>query len=540
MKKNYLIILTLGFIFLSIDVNALASGDSLKYANWQNKDPKLDKTWGISTDLAYAELIKEKESKTVIVAVIDNGVDINHEDLKDNIWVNEDEIPGNGIDDDNNGFIDDIHGWNFLGNAEGKNIDEAPFEVTRLYREFKLKVDSIPDDSLKKLPGFDYKLYKKVKSSYTKKITETEQQKAYFEGITEHYSRFDSILSLQFGKENYTINELKKLKVVKKSSADTAKRYMTWIKKLGVEKKDIVEYEEHFKNQLKYHYNPEFNSREIIGGDEYSLDYRSYGNNDVAGPNPDHGTMVSGIIAATRNNNIGINGVADNVKIMVLRAVPDGDEWDKDVANSISYAIENGAEIINMSFGKEFSPQKNFVDEAIKIADEKNVLLVHAAGNDSENNDRVFNYPRNYNNNDKKLINNWLTIGATAKEKRKKEFVASFSNYGKKSVDIFAPGHKILTCSPGNKYDIASGTSFSAPMVSGAAALIKSYYPTLTSAEIKEIILESSDIKDCNVVLPGTGGKNKEIVKFSNLSSTGGLLNVYKALQLAETKSATK
>ncbi len=517
-------------------VIASASNDSIKLVNWQNKDPKADKAWGISTEKAYSELLQGKESKTVIVAVIDNGIDINHEDLKDVIWVNEDEIPGNGIDDDNNGYIDDIHGWNFLGNSSGENIDGAPLEVTRLYKKYNTIYENLPADSLMDADPENYQKYLKVKTTYLKELTEIEQGKAYFDGITASYSRYDSILTNIFNKDNYSLNELKKLKVEKKSIVDTAKSYMILLRSNGISKSSLKEVEDYFNSRLNYHYNLEYNSRGIIGDDEWIWNTEIYGNNDVAGKNPDHGTSVAGIIAANRKNQIGMKGVADNVKIMCIRAVPDGDEWDKDVANSIKYAIDNGADIINMSFGKAFSPQQEMVENVLKQAAEKDILLVHAAGNDAENNDVVFNFPRKYSSTGDVIMNNWLSVGASSIKKSKKDFVASFSNYGKTTVDIFAPGVNILSCTPNNGYDFADGTSFSAPMVTGAAALIKSYYPSLTSSEIKELILEASGTNDIKVKLPGTKRKDKVFIPFKNLSVTGGLLNVYKALELAEQK----
>lgn len=540
MNSKVKLFLYVAFLITPVTIWAINPEDSVKYINWQNLDPKQNKTWGIGSDKAYEELLKGKTSKTVIVAVIDNGVDINHEDLKNNIWINEDEIPGNGIDDDNNGYIDDVNGWNFLGNQNGENVNYAPLEVTRLYSQYLKTYGELNDDTVKKYNPENFNYYKKVTDTYLEKSMEVEQQKMGFDKFIELYNRYDSIAAKALGKEKYTDKELKKLKVVKKSSADTAKKFILRFHKRGLTQSTIDEANKYFTSRVAYHYNADFCSRTIIGDNATIWSDTAYGNNNVAGEHPDHGTMVSGIIAANRHNNLGIKGVADNVKIMAIRTVPDGDEWDKDVAKAIQYAIDNGAEIINMSFGKSFSPQKEFVDKVVKMADEHNVLLVHAAGNDSENIDVESNFPNQFSADSTVLTKNWLTIGSTSKDKKKKLFVSDYSNYGKKSVDIFAPGENIITCTPGNKYDIASGTSFSAPMFSGAAALIKSYYPILKASDIKEILLQSSACEDITVVLPGTTGKQKQLVKFSSLSVTGGLLNVYSALQLAEQRSQTK
>jgi subtilisin family serine protease len=538
-RTTTLIALSLFSVFL---LKAADSDDSLKVVNWQNLDPNEDKFWGVRTEKAYQDLLHGKTSTPVIVAVIDGGVDIEHEELKDFIWKNEDEIPDNGIDDDNNGYIDDIHGWNFLGNKDGEYIDEATLEVTRLYRKFSEIAGDKSEGELKNLDGFDYDYYKKVKNEYTSKTKEYSFMKASYLGFKKVYLKNDSLVASAIGKKDYTDKELKALKVEKNTAIDSAQKFLIKIKKAGFKISDLDEALKHVSSRLDYHFNTEHNARSIVGDDVSVWDDASYGNNNVSAATPTHGTMCSSLIGANRNNNIGIKGVADNVIIMPIRTVPDGDEWDKDVAKSIEYAIKNGAQIVNMSFGKSFSPEKEFIDKVIKLADEHDVLLIHASGNDSKNIDFEDNFPNNFSDNkkEKPIINNWITVGATAKARKKKEFVARFSNYGSNVVDIFAPGHEILAATPGNKYESASGTSFAAPMVSGAAALIKSYYPEFSASEIKSILLESSNKKDSKVLVPGTGGKYKKIVPFSTLSDSGGILDVYSALQLAEKRSKTK
>lgn len=538
MKKMKIKLTIVCLLFVPYLLQAGNPDDSLKSANWQNMDPKVDKLWGTRTDKAYKELLNGKESKTVIVAVIDNGVDISHEDLKDLIWVNEDEIPDNGIDDDKNGYIDDVNGWNFLGNADGENIDKATLEMTRLYKIYNdLKEDST--DELKIPKKIDESYFEKAEETFIEKNGEYVMRKASYTKFKNDFIRYDSILSELTGTENYSLKQVKKLKFEKRTTADSAKRFITEFKKQGYSLEMLESGIKYFNSRLDYHFNIEFESRSIIGDNVWKWSDIVYGNNNISAASPDHGTMVSSIIGANRNNNIGVKGIADNIVIMPIRTVPDGDEWDKDVAKAIEYAIKNGAEIVNMSFGKSFSPQKEFVDKIAKMADEYDVLLIHAAGNDSKNIDIYDNFPNKHLGNDK-VVDNWITVGASSRCRKKKEFIASFSNYGKKNVDLFAPGHNLLMCAPGNKYKTASGTSFAAPMVSGAAALLRSYYPKLTASEIKEILLESSDKKDSKVLLPGTSGKNKQFVPFSSLSLSGGLLDVYNAILLAEEKSKAK
>jgi len=273
---------------------------------------------------------------------------------------------------------------------------------------------------------------------------------------------------------------------------------------------------------------------EIVGDNVNDINDRFYGNNDVMGQFGFHGTHVSGIIGALRKNGVGMDGVADNVKVMLVKAVPDGDERDKDVALAIRYAVDNGARIINMSFGKSFSPHKDWVDDAIRYADSKGVLLVHAAGNDGNNNDSTDNFP-NPDFADNTHPSNFITVGASSNGKTGPK-IAGFSNYGKKSVDLFAPGVQIYSTVPGgNKYGSASGTSMAAPVVAGVAALVLSYYPELTAKQLKEVLEKSaSPLPDGtkNVSKPNTPGVQ---VPFADLSITGGLVNAYSALQLAET-----
>lgn len=537
MRKNKITILLAALMMQAFSVYALDKGDSLKQANWQNLDPTIDKVMGISTEKAYAELLRGKQSKTVIVAVIDGGVDTTHEDLRSILWVNEKEIPNNGIDDDNNGYIDDNHGWNFIGNGQGENIHHATLELTRLYALYQELYAGMNQDSLLASEADSLKQYKKVITDFEAKKSEADANYQYVTKIASDFVRYDSILRVLTGKENYTEKEIKALKLEKKSLADSARRFITMASKQGINQERIDKYSEYLQNRIDYHYNPDFKAREVIGDDEQQWLTSQYGNNDVMGEEPGHGTMVSGAIAAVRNNNIGVNGIADNVRIMAIRTVPDGDEWDKDVAASIKYAIDNGAEIINMSFGKSYSPQKHFVDSIVKLADAANVLLVHAAGNDNNNIDIEDNFPNRYSSGAELLANNYITVGASAISAKKNNLVAGFSNYGKKQVDLFAPGHDLLLCAPGDKYEVASGTSFAAPVVSGVAALIKSYYPMLTAAQVKEIILKSAVTNDYDVKLPGTTGKKVTIVPFKDLSLTGGVVNVYEALKLAETVS---
>jgi cell wall-associated protease len=289
----------------------------------------------------------------------------------------------------------------------------------------------------------------------------------------------------------------------------------------------------HFRDELAYHLNVDFDPRPIVGDDYNNPDQHNYGNNDVEGPDAEHGTHVSGIIGAVRHNGLGMDGVANDVQIMVLRVVPDGDERDKDVANGIRYAADHGAKVINMSFGKPYSKNKRVVDEAVKYAMSKDVLLVHAAGNDGEDLDDSSNVdvPSPYYADGSGVAGAWITVGATTWVDDT-SLVAGFSNYGKTRVDVFAPGAQIYSSVPGSKYTFLSGTSMATPVVTGLAALIREYYPKLTATDVKEIIMRSV-VKPGHPVVIGKDDTRK-VVDLADISVSGGIVNAYQALQMAE------
>ena len=420
--------------------------------NWYNGEGA-----GMQTDKAYG-LLKKKTSQPVIVAVIDSGVDIEHEDLQGKIWVNTKEIPKNGIDDDKNGYIDDVHGWNFLGNAQGENLDAARLEKTRILAKLMQKYDGIDPATI----AFDeeFTLYETVKYE-----------------VEDELANFD--------------------------------QYMPMLES-GQFDKETIKY---ILDQVKFNLNVDYDDRSLIGDNVDDFNDKNYGNGDVEGPDALHGTHVSGIICAVRGNGKGGDGVADNVKIMSLRAVPNGDEQDKDIALAIRYAVDNGAQVINMSFGKSYSPHQMEVFEAFEYADSKGVLCVHAAGNDAKDVDFEPNYPTSFYSFQEAPLDHFLTIGASTKDKE--NLVASFSNFGQTRVDIFAPGFEIYNTVPQSEYKNLQGTSMAAPMVSGVAALLKSYFPSLTMLEIKYLMFSSS-------------------IKYNELNplcTTGGVVNVYKAVK---------
>ncbi len=532
---------------LSAGFQAFAQKSSTP-AGWHLLDKGTDGYHGISLEKAY-KLFKDKNPVTVIVGVIDGGTDTTHEDLKEVLWRNNREIPGNGKDDDGNGYVDDYWGWNFLGNAKGENIGKENIEAIRLYHVMKDDFENKPIDtaSLSDEQREQYTIWRKIEE----KLNVSPEDRMNFRlikatAISLH--KQDSVLQELIGKKEFTLEELEKAVPV----TDLAKRakfnFLRTAQLLEFEPdKTNIEIFEDLDGYLGMQEmlmtakeKPLNNYRSIIGDNPADINDRFYGNSDVMATDAKHGTHVAGIIAALRHNGKGGDGVANNVKILTVRAVPDGDEYDKDVALAIRYAVDNGAKVINMSFGKEFSPNKTFVDAAIRYAGEKDVLLVHAAGNDSKNIDRGDNFPTALLGNNTRA-DHMITVGASGDSSIKSGMIAPFTNYGKSTVHVLAPGVKIYNTVPtGNRYAYLEGTSMAAPVVSGIAALIRGYYPQLSAAEVKKILMESADRSLTNEKFDEPGAEKGEQIAMADLCASGGIVNAYQALLLAEKVASEK
>jgi subtilisin family serine protease len=521
---------------LTLSTLVLCSQTNKRPDNWINLDPGVDSINGVGSNRAYQELLKNKKSKTIIVGVLDSGVDFEHEDLKNVMWTNPGEIANNGIDDDKNGYIDDIHGWNFIGGKDGKNVSDDNLEMTRLIRKLKSKYEGKTEIDFKnKEEKVELKLYEEIKAEYSK-------TKAQFDGgynqlkfLIEGFEMLTKKINSDQGKSQITSIELEKFNPANKNDSTIKTVALSMVKRSGSNLEETIgglkAAFEQYKSYVECGLNEAFDPRSIVGDDYSNSNERYYGNNDCNGPDSFHGTHVAGIIAASRNNGIGMDGIAADVKIMAVRCVPAGDERDKDVANAIRYAVDNGAKILNMSFGKRFSWDKKVVDDAVKYAEKKGVLLIHAAGNDNADIDIVNHYPcKKFENNSK--AENFMDIGALS-WKRETKIVAPFSNYGKNTVDVFAPGVEIYSTVPKNGYKDASGTSMAAPVTAGVAAVLKSYYPNLSPKLLKKILIESSlkNYKNKKVIKPGT---KDELIEFEELGKNGGIINLYEAIKLAE------
>ena len=511
---------------------------------WHLLDPAKDSISGIGLQKTY-DLLKGKPYKPVIVAVIDSGIDTTHEDLKKVLWHNTREIPGNGIDDDRNGYTDDYYGWNFLGNKNGQNLRKELGEGTRVYYRFKEKFDGKPIDTNTLSTDEKWQYYEWTKAAAQMTIDpEEKMQVQMLDVICKSLKKNDLIIRSEMNKEEYTPGELEQFEPESTKGKQAKMGYITCLKMLSTDEEqtnitlitELEEYVEGKKRSLESKLAPPPDYRaQVIGDDYYNINDRFYGNPDVMGPDALHGTHVSGIIAADRNNNTGIDGVADHAQIMMIRAVPDGDEYDKDVALAIKYAVDNGAKVINMSFGKSFSPEKKWVDEAILYAASKDVLIVHAAGNESNNVDSTDNFPNPNLRTFKTKAENFITVGASGDPRiGKGDRIAYFTNYGKQSVDVFAPGVKIYsTVTGGNAYGFHDGTSMAAPVVSGLAAIIRAYYPALSAKQVKYAIEQSAFAGSSDELV--NKPETQALVPMRELSKTGGVVNAYTALQVAAT-----
>ncbi len=519
------------FSLLIAGLTLSSSAQTTAPNGWHLTDPKTTGYYGISLDKAY-QFLKGKKSTPVIVAVIDSGIDTLHEDLRAVLWNNPKEIPGNGKDDDGNGYVDDVHGWNFLGGRDGRNVGKDNLEAARVYHRYKAKFDGVKDPSTLGKDDQDlYTMWVHAQEDVMHDVNPTEL--LFMKKLYPSIQSGDSAIAHDLGKKVYTIKEVQGYTPTT-TDAKALKGILLNIAAGNNNNFDITNKQvlDDFDAQISKGDaldTPPTNYRgDITKDNEEDLNDHNYGNNDVMAIGADHGTHVSGIIAADRTNKKGINGIADNVRIMMVRAVPDGDEHDKDIALAIRYAADNGAKVVNMSFGKGVSPYKPWVDDAVKYASSKGVLLVHAAGNDAADVDTAWNFPTPGFKGSGRATN-WITVGASGAEKNK--LVANFSNYGKEEVDVFAPGVNIYSSIPGgNTYANFSGTSMASPVVAGVAALILEYYPKLTPQQVKMILEKSAVPFTDDVVNPAT----KEKVKLSELSRTGGVVNAYEAVRMAD------
>lgn len=530
-------------LMLSLLWPGLLAAQSLRPApasSWAHRDPRTDSVAGISLQQAYA-LLQGRPSVPVIVGVLDSGVDLNHEDLRDMLWTNAAEQPDNKLDDDRNGYADDRHGWNFMGAPDGTTYEYDQPELTQTYLLLRPTYEGVDRATLTPTQQRQFDTYQQAKKLYLPRYRAAQSQLLAFSD-TVRFWQTAARLAASLPDSATTQAAIRRVSLGPDSVAQAVQqvlatgylpRYGSFAAYTRLVRLNFTRFIEVVGGEGLIAYNPAYNARQSVGDNPANLSERYYGNPAVR-PQPGselgiHGTHVAGIIAARRGNGRGIDGIADQARIMAVSVVPaHGDERDKDIANGIRYAVDNGAKVINMSFGKRLSPFKEQVDFAIRYAALHDVVIVHAAGNNGEDLDTTPNFPSAIDEQGRRAPN-VLTVGNSTPYLDNR-LVAASSNYGLQLVDLFAPGTDINSTLPMNQYAPFSGTSMAAPHVAGVAALLRSYFPTLTAVEVCTIIRQSAYRPTLVVTRPGRSG---DLIPFQNLSQTGGLLNAADAVRLA-------
>ena len=516
---------------------AAAAAPAFAPGNWWLLDAAADHFYGTSAERAYHDLLAgRRPARGVVVAIIDSGIDTAHTELHDYLWRNPKEQV-DGRDDDGDGLADDVRGWDFIGGPGGKDVKEDSFEMTRRFAVLRKQFQAPNPDTASAQGRADYAEYLKLQAKIEQKRDEAKNEMAQLGRIAPAVERATEILRRALGSDSLTAANVSRLQPTTPDVIMARAQYLQ-LAEAGITPTQIRMAQEEAQADLQYHLNPDFDPRAAIVGDDYAnTAQRNYGNSDVVGPDAMHGTHVAGIVLGVPGNRDKLADGTPAVRIMVLRAVPDGDERDKDIANAIRYATDHGANIISMSFGKGISPQKGAVDDAAKYADAHGVLLVHAAGNDAANLDTAANFPNRYFQAGGEAAD-WVEVGASS-WRGADALAAPFSNYSHTRVDVFAPGVDILSTVPGNGHERLSGTSMAAPVVSGIAAMLMAYYPSLTAVQVKQIVLQSATrYADQMVARPaedgGEAGGATPQVRFGDLSATGGIVNAYAAVQAAQ------
>ncbi len=470
--------------------------------------------------------LRGRSDSPVVVAVIDGGFDFTHPDLKERVWTNPGEIPDNGRDDDRNGFVDDLHGWNFLGNARGESFSRAGTAAYREYKRLRPRWKDADTSRLRPAQRAEYERYKRFE--HEARIDNYLIYEAYLRRIARAFDVCDSLMRICYGDRPTTVRDFYAIEVADTTGIMQEMRIVASRPALQEPETAWSKVVEQARNEHALAakriagLDADDDAHRRLGNDPDDFRHLRYGNNRID-DDAYHGTMVAGVIAACTSPQI----ARQRVKIMGIRAIPDGDEYDRDVAAAIRYAVDNGARVINMSFGKYLSPQAGEVARAMRYAARRDVLLVMASGNDGRNVDSIPIYPSAVDRHGRRW-KNLLVVGSTDRQGR----VCDFSNYGSRNVDLFAPGDDIRSTAPDASYDRAMGTSISAPMVSGAAALLRAACPDLTAETIREILLSTvSNLDDIETAVPGTNNQRK--TRSGALCASHGLLNVPAALTRA-------
>jgi subtilisin family serine protease len=532
----YKFILTISLYSCSL----FAWGQDARFWHW--KDLEKDGVHGVSLFKAQQLLMDLKLKPTpIIIAILDGGIDTAHLQIKPLLWNNPKEIPGNALDDDQNGYIDDVHGWNFLGNAAGENINKASDEKSRIYHRYKNefkqdKIDSVSWDAKKKQDFYSWQ-------QAAAEIVFSEDDAAnlsFIKMARNAVVKMGLILIREIVDTNFTTEQLEAYQPIGKLTADTKISYLRTMQALGIDRmsghhsivEDLNDYIAGKDQSAVSIDTPPEDLRKKITQDQYeNFNDQYYGNNNITGPNAKHGTHVAGLAAGIVDTNFTKSNFSNPIQIMGVRVVPDGDEYDKDVALGIRYAVNNGAKVINMSFGKSFSPEQAWVDSAIRYAASKDVLIIHSAGNESYDLNNKSVYPSPYSNVFKDKASNMITVGASSDPVIAESILTDFSNYGNKIVDVLSPGNKIFSSLPNQAFGFLNGTSMSAPILSHIAALVRAYFPKLSATEVKAILLQSNWKPNDSTLFPIP--QTDQSIKLTDISAEGGIINAALSIQNA-------
>lgn len=535
-----------GLTLLMYTCSLFAWGQDTQFWHW--KDLAKDGVHGVSLTEAHQKLTALKLTATpIVIAVLDGGIDTSHPQIKPFLWKNAKEIPGNQLDDDKNGYVDDYYGWNFLGNAHGVNINKAAAEKSRVYHRYKKEFNQAALDS-SQWNQEKKKTYLTWKQAAAEMLFSEEEAAnlSFIKMAKNAVLKMGAVLIKEIEDTNFTAEQLEPFQPMGKIAADTKISYLRTLQALGIDKSmgystilndlnDYIAGKE--QSSLALENEPEDLRKTIIQDQYENFKDQFYGNMDIMGPNARHGTHVAGLA-------IGITDTAATsfktpIRIMGLRVVPDGDEYDKDIALGIRYAVNNGAKVINMSFGKSFSPEQAWVDSAIRYALSKDVLIIHSAGNESYDLNIKTVYPSPYSPLFKDKAANMLTVGASSDPLIGESLLTDFSNYGNQVVDLLSPGYKIYSSLPSPRFGFQNGTSMSAPIVSHIAGLVRAYFPKLTAVEVKNILLQSCwkpNDPNSQFAIP----QKEQTSTLSNIAAEGGIINAVLSIQNAATYYATK
>jgi hypothetical protein len=489
--KKIGILLILGTCFTS----ALSQSKQIKnYAGWH----KLcgENLRGANTEAARIYMGERwfGTKKNIVVGVIDSGIDTTLESVRPALWSNPKEKP-DGKDNDGNGYVDDLHGWNFLGTADGTfNMTSAGTQEFREFKRLYPKYKHVNAEEMANNAEYQYYLAMRKAAGINGYLRAYAfaQQKAMarhaIDSIAQAMPGIDADTMCVTNVMRLDVNEPRWESWVSAQIADIVRSggSMTWAKFKQRQQAALQLMQNRIASIER-----DIDKRTLMGDNMNDASDIHYGNNTLTVDGCEHGTFVAGIIAGQTPDDKRYEGICPEAKIMTIRICPDGDEYDKDVSTAIRYAVDNGAKVINMSFGKYTSPQADMVNDAIAYAARHDALIVQAAGNDHKDIDRANYFPTAVDKQGRRF-DNYIRVGATDMHGH----ASKISNYGARNVDIFAPGEYIASVFPGNKKDLSQGTSLAAPVVAGVAAMIRCYFPRLTATEVKHILMESASRMD--------------------------------------------